>query len=102
MEILSPQQIRESFVNCSRSEAEELPPPPGLHEVDWARREYLGWRDPRLPQRGYVVIPTADRPCRHRAPCLRGQHAVACAVDVRLVPGCAPHQRRLVLVGAPG
>jgi len=62
MEILSPQQIRESFVNCSRSEAEELPLPPGLHEVDWARREYLGWRDPRLPQRGYVVIPTADGP----------------------------------------
>jgi hypothetical protein len=62
MEILSPQQIRESFVNCSRSEAEEIPLPPGLHEVDWARREYLGWRDPRLPQRGYVVIPSGDGP----------------------------------------
>ena len=62
MEILSPQQIRESFVNCSRSEAEELPLPPGMHEVDWGRREFLGWRDPRVPQRGYVVVPTDDKP----------------------------------------
>ncbi|WP_348787888.1 FBP domain-containing protein [Leifsonia sp. NPDC080035] len=62
MESLTPQQIRESFVNCSRADAEELPLPPGMHEVDWSRREYLGWRDPRLPQRGYVVVPTADGP----------------------------------------
>lgn len=60
MESLTPQEIRESFVNCSRADAAELPLPPGLHEVDWARREYLGWRDPRLPQRGYVVIPTEN------------------------------------------
>ena len=62
MESLSPQQLRECFVNCSRSEAEALPLPPGAHEIDWSRREFLGWRDPRLPQRGYVVIPTADGP----------------------------------------
>lgn len=60
MESLTTQEIRESFVNCSRADAAELPLPPGLHEVDWGRREYLGWRDPRLTQRGYAVIPTGS------------------------------------------
>lgn len=62
MESLTAREIRDSFVNCSRADAEELPLPPGMHEVDWSRREYLGWRDPRLPQRGYVVVPTPDGP----------------------------------------
>jgi hypothetical protein len=62
MDILSQQEIRDAFVNCSRSEADDLPMPPGLHEVDWSRREYLGWNDPRLPQRGFVVVPTENGP----------------------------------------
>jgi len=62
MESLTEEQIRESFVNITRSEADDMPLPPGMHEIDWSRREYLGWRDPRLPQRGYVVIPTDDGP----------------------------------------
>ncbi|AGW41327.1 hypothetical protein O159_12490 [Leifsonia xyli subsp. cynodontis DSM 46306] len=55
-------QSLDSFVNCSASEAADLPLPPGVHEIHWERREYLGWRDPKLPQRGYVVIPVAGRP----------------------------------------
>jgi hypothetical protein len=86
MDILSQQEIRDAFVNCSRSEAEELPMPPGLHEVDWSRREYLGWNDPRLPQRGFVVVPGG-----HRAPSLRRVDAIARADDVRLVSGRPPH-----------
>lgn len=35
---------------------------PGLHDVIWAEREYLGWRDPRAHQRAYLVHWTADRP----------------------------------------
>ncbi|MFF1878823.1 FBP domain-containing protein [Leifsonia sp. NPDC058230] len=62
MDILSQEEIRDAFVNCSRSEAAELPMPPGLHEVDWSRREYLGWRDPRTAQRGFIVIPTENGP----------------------------------------
>ena len=62
MDTLTPQELRDSFVNCSRADAADLPLPPGMHEVDWSRREYLGWRDPRLPQRGYVVIPTGSGP----------------------------------------
>src|SRR5438445_12646567 len=62
MESLTPEEIRDSFVNCSRTEAARLPLPPGMHEVDWSRREYLGWRDTRIPQRGYIVVPTRDGP----------------------------------------
>ena len=62
MDSLSQQEIRDAFVNCSRSEAAELPMPPGLHEVDWSRREFLGWGDPRAAQRGFVVIPTGSGP----------------------------------------
>ncbi|HEV7811489.1 MAG TPA: FBP domain-containing protein [Leifsonia sp.] len=62
MDILSQEEIRDAFVNCSRSEAAELPMPPGLHEVDWSRREYLGWPDPRTAQRGFIVIPTGSGP----------------------------------------
>lgn len=42
MDSLTPQEIRDSFVNCSRDDAEDLPLPPGAHEIDWERREYLG------------------------------------------------------------
>lgn len=63
MQTLSPQEIRDSFVNCSRSTSRDLPLPPGTHEIDWERREYLGWRDPRLVQRGYIVVPNDERGC---------------------------------------
>ena len=37
-------------------------PLPGLHEVIWDQREYLGWRDPSAPQRGYLVHWVDGRP----------------------------------------
>lgn len=54
MKPLSPTEIRESFVNASQGEAERIPLP-GLHEVIWGEREYLGWRDAQAHQRGYLV-----------------------------------------------
>jgi hypothetical protein len=45
-------QIRASMVNAVPGEAERMPLP-GLHEVVWADREYLGWRDPGAPLRVY-------------------------------------------------
>ena len=59
MKPLSPSQIRESFVNASQGEAERIPMP-GLHEVMWDDREYLGWRDQQAHQRGYLVYWRAD------------------------------------------
>lgn len=54
MKPLTPSLIRGSFVNATVGEVERLPLP-GLHEMIWAEREYLGWRDPQAHQRGYLV-----------------------------------------------
>lgn len=35
---------------------------PGLHEMLWDHREYLGWRDHQAPLRGYIVHWVDDRP----------------------------------------
>lgn len=55
MQPLSESEIRSAMVNTQPGEAERIPLP-GLHEVVWDQREYLGWRDPQAPQRGYVVF----------------------------------------------
>lgn len=59
MKPLSPSEIRASFVNVSQGEAERIPMP-GLHEVMWDDREYLGWRDQQAHQRGYLVYWRGD------------------------------------------
>lgn len=61
MQPLSPADIRGSFVNATQGEAERIPLP-GLHEMIWEDREYLGWRDPQARQRGYLVHWSGDRP----------------------------------------
>ncbi|MEO5921686.1 MAG: FBP domain-containing protein [Pseudolysinimonas sp.] len=54
MKALTESDIRSSFVNALPQEALRLPLP-GLHEMYWDDREYLGWRDPGSSQRGYLV-----------------------------------------------
>ena len=61
MQPLSPAEIRESFVNATQGEIERIPLP-GLHEVIWTDREYLGWRDAQARQRGYLVHWVGERP----------------------------------------
>ncbi|KPG87072.1 FBP domain-containing protein [Frigoribacterium sp. RIT-PI-h] len=53
--------IRESFVNALPGGLDRLPIP-GLHEMLWEDREFLGWRDPQAPHRGYMVHWMDDRP----------------------------------------
>ena len=53
--------IRESMVNATEAEVERIPMP-GLHEMVWDDREYLGWRDPSAAQRGYLVYWRGERP----------------------------------------
>lgn len=60
MQPLSPENIRGSFVNATQGEADRVPMP-GLHEVIWDQREYLGWRDQQAHQRGYLVHWVGDR-----------------------------------------
>ena len=61
MKSLTEAEIRDSIVNASKGEIERMPLP-GLHEVIWDSREYLGWRDPQAQQRGYLVHWAGDRP----------------------------------------
>ena len=61
MHALTERQIRRSFVNCSRGEATALTLPP-LGAQPWEDREFLGWRDPRAPLRGYAVLWREDEP----------------------------------------
>ncbi|MFC5502033.1 FBP domain-containing protein [Lysinimonas soli] len=61
MKPLTDADIRDSLVNASQDEAMRMPLP-GLHEVVWDDREYLGWRDPGSPQRGYLAYWRDGRP----------------------------------------
>jgi FBP C-terminal treble-clef zinc-finger len=58
---LTEDEIRSSFINATDAEIERMPIP-GLHEVIWSSREYLGWRDPHSRQRGYLVHWQNDEP----------------------------------------
>jgi hypothetical protein len=59
---LTEQQVRRSFINCSRGEAQGLALPKGFAELEWADLDLLGWRDPKAPLRGYLVLDGADGP----------------------------------------
>lgn len=48
-------EIRASFVNCSKGEAKRIHLPRDLAEQPWSDLDYLGWRDPQAPARGYLV-----------------------------------------------
>ncbi|MFD1713285.1 FBP domain-containing protein [Amnibacterium flavum] len=48
--------IRASFVNASLRERSSVTLPPGFADTAWDRLDYLGWRDPKLPMLGYVVV----------------------------------------------
>jgi len=61
MQPLTETEIRSSLVNASAGEAARMTLP-GLHEVIWDEREYLGWRDSRFPQRAYIVLWREGRP----------------------------------------
>jgi hypothetical protein len=59
---LTEPQVRRCFINCSRGEAKGLTLPKGFADLDWAGLEVLGWRDPKAPLRGYLVLDLADAP----------------------------------------
>ncbi|PRY70030.1 treble-clef zinc-finger protein [Glaciihabitans tibetensis] len=61
MKPLTEDDIRTSIVNAEPEIVARMPLP-GLHETLWDAREYLGWRDPQAPQRGYIVYWRDDTP----------------------------------------
>ncbi|MFD7220024.1 FBP domain-containing protein [Streptomyces sp. NPDC059892] len=59
MKPLTEDEIRGSFVNCSKGEARRMNLPRELSELPWADLDFLGWRDPGAPDRGYLVTERA-------------------------------------------
>ncbi len=60
---LNDKTIRASFANASRKEVSDLALPPAFDAIDWSELDFLGWRDPKMPKRAYVVIPAVpDEP----------------------------------------
>lgn len=57
---ISETTLRASFINASRKERSDLTIPQTFDTTDWARLDYLGWRDPKIARRAYVLIPTFD------------------------------------------
>jgi hypothetical protein len=55
VEPLTETRVRASFVNCTKGEAKRLNVPRDLASRPWEDLDYLGWRDPQSPARGYLV-----------------------------------------------
>lgn len=57
MEALSADEVRRSFVNSSRSQVKAMTLPAGFADLPWEALDFLGWRDSKAPNRGYLVVP---------------------------------------------
>ncbi|GAA2452888.1 FBP domain-containing protein [Streptomyces glaucus] len=62
MRPLTEQDIRDSFINCSKGDAKRLAVPRDLAERPWDDLDFLGWRDPGAPDRSYLVAERQGRP----------------------------------------
>ncbi|MFJ7045672.1 FBP domain-containing protein [Streptomyces sp. NPDC101112] len=62
MKPLTEQEIRSSFINCSKGEAKRVSLPRDLDERPWEDLDFLGWRDPGAPDRSYLVTERDGRP----------------------------------------
>lgn len=60
MRKLTESELRAALVNASVRERKALHPPVGLDIIDWDRLDYLGWRDPKMPGVGYLVVSGPD------------------------------------------
>jgi hypothetical protein len=56
VEPLTVEEIRNSFVNSTKSLVKAMTLPRGLDQLPWSSLDYLGWRDPKAPARAYLVV----------------------------------------------
>ena len=87
---LTDAEIRASFVNCSKGEAQRAHLPRDLAEREWDDLDYLGWRDPQSPARGYLVAVHGGRLCGLvlRAPSVAvGRRASMCSLCLTVRSG---------------
>lgn len=57
MEPISEAEIRRSFLNCSKGEANRVKLPADLAEAPWADLDFYGWIDPGAPLRAGIAVP---------------------------------------------
>ncbi|SIT68868.1 FBP domain-containing protein [Microbacterium sp. RU33B] len=62
MRTLTDSQIRDSLLNASRSERKNMSLPPDLDQLAWDDIDFLGWKDPKFPNIGYVVVDLDGEP----------------------------------------
>ena len=62
MDALTEAEVRDSFVNCTKGEAERINLPGPLDEIFWEHLDFLGWRDPKADLRAYLVVPMPTGP----------------------------------------
>ncbi|MDF0531991.1 FBP domain-containing protein [Tsukamurella sp. 8F] len=60
MQPVTEAQIRGSFINCSKGDAKRLSVPKDLAGRPWEDLDFLGWEDPTLAARCYIVVPEGD------------------------------------------
>lgn len=56
MDLLEPADVRDAFVNSSRSRAAAVTFPRPWPPERTAERDFLGWADPKAPLRAYLVV----------------------------------------------
>lgn len=59
---LTEKNIRASLINASLSERRTLTVPPNFSTLPWDNLDYFGWRDPRIPGIGYVIVELEEGP----------------------------------------
>jgi len=59
MHALTEKDIRASFVNTSQRETKSIVVPE-LTGIGWETLDFFGWRDPKQPLAGFVVVPVDD------------------------------------------
>ena len=52
--------LRASFRHAPRQEGSSLNLPPDFDEIDFDKIDFLGWFDPKMPRRAYVVAEIDD------------------------------------------
>lgn len=60
MDPVSQQQIIDAFRGATKSEVKRVTFAQDFDDVDFAKLEFLGWRDRKIPRRAYVAVPTDD------------------------------------------
>lgn len=106
MRPLTEQDIRGSFVNCTKGEAKRLAVPRDLAERPWDELDFLGWRDPGAPDRSYLVAKHAGSPVgvALRFPSVRRGflHRSLCSVCLTTHPGSGVSLMTARKAGAAG